>query len=248
MEKYLYLTIMPETLVASMLPPEEFGTYLAIGSQRKIPRETIFFSLDPAFTSNYFDLSLLETSCVPHEDGNPKRSVYISIYRVLENIPLNAIKSLYLTTRDGRVLELSQGTPPEDHAEFHLYAELCPVCPLAMSALSPTEFCKFVTTPDHPLHIPKIFFMNMTMPDLNADDTFMGVTSIHSHIIETFKSLSSSRKKTKIVDRRHEVKGWNHGIKDGFYIGDPTGILFFPMPSAADLELNHHKWWRSANL
>lgn len=249
MEKYLYMSVMPETLVASMLPPEEFGTYLAVGSQRKIPRETMFFNLDPSFRSDSFDLPLIEEACVPHQNGNPKKSLYISIYRVLENIPLDIIRNLYLVTRDGIVLELAQAPlPPTTSDEYHLYAELCPVNVLGMSSLQPKEFCEFVTTPSHPLHIPRICFMNMKMPDLETDDTFMEITSVHAHIIETYKSLSKSDKKMKIVDRRHQVAGWSTYIKDGFFIGDKETLLFFPFPSQEEMELKHHKWWRSANL
>lgn len=247
--KYLYLSIMPETLVASMLPPEEFGTYLAVGSQRKIPRETIFFSLDTDFSTNFFDLFLIEKNCVPHKNGNPKKSLYISIYRVLEHIPLSAIKKLYLTTRDGRVLEIASAPLPEAAKdEYHLYAELCPVCPLVMSSLPPAEFCEDLTSPSHPLHIPNICFMNMIMPDLTVDDSSMGVASEHAHIIETYKSMTASGKKMKIVNRRYQVAGWNRGIKDGFFIGNKDKILFFPLSSPEKMDREHHEWWRSANL
>ena len=249
MEKYLYLSVMPETLVASMLPPEEFGTYLAVGSQRKIPHETMFFSLDPGLSDKYFDMSLVEKKCVPHKDGRPKKSLYISIYRVLEHIPISAIKSLYLVTRDGRVLEIAPAPLPEaTNDEYHLYAELCPVSPLVMSSLGPAEFCKDITSPAHPLHVPAICFMDMVMPDLTVDDANMGVTSVHAHIIETYKSMSASGKKMKIVDRRYKVKGWNRGIKDGFFIGNKEKVLFFPMASPEEMDAKHHEWWRSANL
>lgn len=249
MEKYLYLSIMPETLVASMLSPEEFGTYLAVGSQRKIPRETMFFSLDPSFSSEFFDMSLIDKKCIPHKDGRPKKSLYISIYRVLEHIPLSAIKNLYLVTRDGRVLEIAPAPMPGNNSDaYHLYAELCPVAPLAMSALAPTEFCKSITSPAHPLHVPHICFMNMIIPDLSVDDTSMAVTSVHAHIIETYKSMAASGKKMKIVDRRYQVKGWNRGIKDGFFIGDKATILFFPLDPPEKMDAEHHEWWRSANL
>jgi len=249
MKKYLYLSIMPETLVASMLPPEEFGTYLAIGSQRKIPQEAMFFSLDPSFSSKFFDMSLVEKKCVPHKDGRPKKSLYISIYRVLENIPPSAIKSLYLVTRDGRVLEIAPAPLPEKtNDEYHLYAELCPISPLVMSSLEPEGFCKNLTSPAHPLHVPGICFMNMIIPDLSVDDTSMAVTSIHAHIIETYKSMGASGKKIKIVDRRYKVKGWNRGIKDGFFIGNKEKLLFFPLASPEEIDVEHHEWWRSANL
>ena len=249
MKTYTYLSLMPETLVASMLPPEEFGTYLAVGSQRKMPRETMFFSLDSNLPTDFFDLSLIEKSCVPHDNGQPKKSLYLSIHRVLEHIPIDAIKNLYLVTRDGRVLEIKPAPlPPVGAEEYHLYAELCPINPLAISVLSPEEYCKFITTPSHPLHLPKICFMNMIVPNLNVDDTYMGVASEHSHIIETHKSMVKGKKKVKIVDRRYHIPGWNREIKDGFFVGDQNKVLFFPMGSPEEMNAQHHEWWRSANL
>ena len=35
MEIYLYLSIVPEALIASMLPPEEFGKYYAVGNKKR---------------------------------------------------------------------------------------------------------------------------------------------------------------------------------------------------------------------
>ena len=54
------------------------------------------------------DLHDIEKLCKPHDDGAPKRSKYFSIYRVLEHIPLENLKNLYLATDDGRVLGLKQ--------------------------------------------------------------------------------------------------------------------------------------------
>ena len=34
MRRYLYFSMSPESLVASQLPPEEFGRYLAIGTKK----------------------------------------------------------------------------------------------------------------------------------------------------------------------------------------------------------------------
>ncbi len=62
----------------------------------------MFFELDPDFRDDFFRIQEGVDRCVPHEDGLPKSSIYISVYRVLENIPLDAIKKLYLVTRDGK--------------------------------------------------------------------------------------------------------------------------------------------------
>ena len=56
----------------------------------------------------------LNKRCVAKEDGSPKSSVYLSVYRVLETVPVDALKSLYLTTDHGIVLELKRA--PYDKA------------------------------------------------------------------------------------------------------------------------------------
>ena len=106
MERHLYLSVMPEALVASQLPPHAFGAYYATGSRKKSRSQAMFFELDPDFRHEYFNIEAGYKRLVPHEDGSPKRSVYISIYRVLEHVPLSAIQKLYVTTRDGRTLGL----------------------------------------------------------------------------------------------------------------------------------------------
>lgn len=43
MKRYLYLSLLPEALIASMLPPEEFGNYLAVGTKKRTRGQAIFF-------------------------------------------------------------------------------------------------------------------------------------------------------------------------------------------------------------
>ena len=95
MTKHLYLSIIPEAMIASMLPPADFGMYYAVGSHKKERGQVVFAELDPDFRDDYFKIEQGLAQCVPHEHGLPKRSVYISMYRVLEHVPLEAINRLY---------------------------------------------------------------------------------------------------------------------------------------------------------
>ena len=83
MKKYLYLSLTPEALIASMLPPLEFGNYMAVGSRKRTRGQAIFFEIDVDKLTNHFPLELIDKRCVPDETGKPKRSVYLSIYRAL---------------------------------------------------------------------------------------------------------------------------------------------------------------------
>jgi len=144
----VFLSVIPEALVVSMLSPGEFGSYLATGTRKRAREQAIYFELKSDFQSDYFDLETAIRRCVPHEDGQPKHSVYVSTYRVLEHVPLEAFGSLWLVTRDGLALELKQGPlPTEEGPAQHLYQELCPVHPLIASLLNPAQFCRFITSP-----------------------------------------------------------------------------------------------------
>ena len=57
MECYLYMTAFPEALVASMLPPEDFCKYLAVGTEKRAHEHAILFQISPDLKSDYFKLS-----------------------------------------------------------------------------------------------------------------------------------------------------------------------------------------------
>jgi len=147
MEHYLYMTAFPEALVASMLPPEDFCKYLAVGTEKRAHEHAILFQISSDLKSDYFRLSEIPKKCMPHPDGSPKHSLYISIYRVMEHIPLEAFQGLFLVTKDGMVLQLNPAEYSDQGAEgeIHLYEEICPVTPTIASKLGPRDFCRFIT-------------------------------------------------------------------------------------------------------
>jgi hypothetical protein len=145
-EKHLYLSLIPEALVASMLPPKDFGAYYAVGTQVHVQGEAIFFEVDPRFRSDDFPFQLVDDRCVPGPDGRRKSSVYLSIHEVLSRVPVSALGSLFLVTNDGRTLELKRGAyHPETERRLHLYQEFCPITPMVASWLEPRDFGRFIT-------------------------------------------------------------------------------------------------------
>ena len=252
-DKYLYFSTTPEALVASMLPPHEFGTYLAVGTKKRSRAPAMYFDLKPGFESDFFDLSRLETECVPHPDGTPKRSLYLGIYRVLEHIPLEALNDLYLVTCDGRTLQLQQETVPEETSgEYHIYDEICPVQPLVASNLNPQEFVRFITDPEQSLHVPRICFAEIDMPHITDDPARADLSRVGyqqpEHLRDCLLTLGEKGKHTKTVDRLHVGGGWRRRFKNGFFVGDQTGMVFYRFPSAEELESKHHAWYRSASV
>src|SRR5664280_3433967 len=118
MSKFIYLTATPEALIASMLPPAEFGSYLSTGTKKRNKGQAIFFEVDLAKIEKLIDMDSLNRRCVAKDDGKLKSSVYLSVYKTLEMIPLSALKSLYLTTDNGHTLELKKET-------FNTSREVC---------------------------------------------------------------------------------------------------------------------------
>ncbi len=251
METYLYLSMIPESLVASMLPPSEFGTYLAVGTQKRTQGQAMYFEIDKSCQCDYFDLSAIEKRCVPHPDGRPKHSVYLSIYRVLEHVPLEALKSLWLITKDGRALELKPSdSEPVSEEKYHLYQEICPVHPLIASTLDPKGFCEFITNPENPINVPKICFVEMELSELADDPVNGGAKNLpYSHIDHLRDCLIELKeKRVKTVDRTQPQIFPYRSVKTGFFVGNKDKMLYYPMPSREELDRDHHDWWRSVNV
>jgi len=253
MDRYFYLSLMPESLVVSMLPPEEFGRYLATGTHKRPHGQAMFFQLKPDLQTDYFDLSDIDQRCVPHPDGQPKHSVYLAIYRVLENIPMEAIGSLWLVTAHGCALELPQSQPPSEFpGKYHLYQEICPVHPLIASSFAPDEFCRFLTDTSKPVSVPRICFVDLELGDLaedpvHGDETGLPYHDMH-HVRDCLAELQPDNgKQTKTVDRISRQSIIFRCIKSGFIIGDHERTLYYPYPSREEFQSKYYKWWRCAN-
>jgi hypothetical protein len=240
-----------EALVASHLEPIDFGRYMALGTQKHTRGNVLFFEIDPDLKSDYFKLDDIQKRCAPHEDGSPKRSKYISVYRVLEHLPLGAFDKLYLVTADGRVMYLSESQHPEENKEHdaHLFQELCPLSPMVASALQPSQFCKFITDPQNPIHIPRIFFADL-LAERDESGHLAGYLpySDPMHILDCLKDVEKGlTKTTKTISRNPVLHGFFRTINRGFYLGDRTGVKFYRFPERRTLEVEYARWWRSAS-
>ncbi len=254
MAVHLYLSLIPEALIASMLEPEEFGSYYAVGTKKKTSGQAIFFEVDPDFESAYFRIKEGLSRCIPHEDGSPKASIYISIYRVLEHVPVSSLGKLYLTTQDGRTLGLDAGDEiPLMDEGLHLYKEIVPVSPLVASRLNPMAFFDLIVkNPTSLVTLPAIAFAELRLDQL-AEDPEMGQVgdlpySNVDHLREVLKDLKTKNVATKMVDRASPAELAYRTVKNGFYVGNEYGMAFYPMPSSADLRESNYRWWRSANM
>jgi len=255
MTVYLYLSLLPEALIASMLPPEDFGIHYAIGSEKRSRGQAIFFEvardeLDP----DAFPLDEADRRCVVQPNGMPRRSVYLSVYRALEHIPLKALRDLYLVTDDGRVLGIApQAFTPLPNNGTYLYQEFCPVTPRVVSNQPPDGFVAGLTDSAQPFHVPRLVFCDLTLGDLKSDPSSPHVDDLPyqniGHLRDCLRDLRASRTKhTKTVLRQMTQEVLFRTIEHGFYAGDASGIVSYPLPSREELEREHYAWWRSAQM
>ncbi len=254
MTVHLYLSLVPEALIASMLSPEEFGNYYAVGTKKKSSGQAIFFEVDPDFRSEFFRIEEGISRCVPHDDGTPKASIYISVYRVLEHIDVSALKKLFLVTQDGRTLGLNPSdTIPSLDGGLHLYKEISPVSPLVASRLNPVEFYNLIVkNPTSLVALPAIVFAELRLDELAEDPERGEVGDLPyknmDHLREVLKDLKTKNVATKMVDRISPATFSYRTVKNGFHVGNESALIFFPMPTKNELRENNYRWWRSANM
>jgi len=253
MSKYVYLTCTPEALVASMLPPEGFGMYLSTGTKKRNRGQTIFFEVDLPQIEHLIDMASLNKRCVAKEDGSPKSSVYLSVYRVLETIPTSALKSLYLTTDHGCVLKLDKA--PYDKSkealnELHLYQELTPVSPLVASGLSPSVFLKRLTDGSTPIVLPKLIFVELKLGELATNPLYGSAEHLPypniGHLRDCLEILKGEYEKhMKTVQRIFSGELLYRTIETGFYVGSKENIAYYPYPGMKELENVNYEFFRS---
>lgn len=249
MKKYFYLVATPESLIASHLNPFEFGNYLAVGTKKNLRSQSIFFELDPEkmeLPEKYIASKLL-----PYPEGEPKRSVYFSIYRVFEKTPIDALKNLYLATDDGKVLEIKRTEfRQKPEKKIHLYQQFNPFKTMVASKLNPVEFILFLTDQNKAVSVPKLFFAELQLNEL-ANDPNQPIKNLPyrnpAHLRECLIKLHQSTERlTKTVLRERQTELPYRTIEEGFFIGDSENFLFYPFPSHDELESSYFNWWRSA--
>ena len=252
-DTHIYLSVIPQALIASMLAPEEFGRYYAVGTKVHSRGEAIFFEVDRSrLPANEFPLELIEQRCIAKPDGRPKKSVYLGIYRVLSRIPVAALGNLYLVTRDGKTLELTRSEYlPEPDRQAYLYQEFCPVDPMVASRWEPLEFCRAITNPGNPVHLPRIVFSQLSLGGL-ADDPVNGEAGDLpypnlQHLRDVLMVLQErTEKRSKLVLKQATQGVFYRTVRGGFYVGDQQDFACYRFPDIQELETHHYSWWRSA--
>jgi hypothetical protein len=258
-EKHLYMIVHPvNSLVASQLPPEEFARHYTIGSAKHYEGKVIFAEVDIAFRDPFFEIDRYLKETVAQPNGAPKRTKYVSSYGVLEHVELKALKSLHLVTTDGKCLTLKPKpyTAINEPGLVRVYQEICPLTNLVASTLDQRAFGKYITTGTRSKGAPKIVFtqyefdvekflyknQNRDLLDCPIPDTYPN--RLHDYLLE-LKENANKKTKTVSLNSTLTAASWRM-IRHGFWFAAPDELLFFPIPSAKDLEKSHYDWWRSA--
>jgi len=247
---HYYLLVYPaEALVASMLTSAEFSAYMSMGPEKTAAEQLIFVELTEEFGDD-FDWDYARRACIPHRDGTPKNSVYLSVYRVLERVPHRVLGNLSLVTQDGRNLEIAQRPyrGPQNWTGHALYQELCPVSPLVAATLPPEPFSRYLLDSTNHIAVPAIAFADIHLPgpenqSLYAHDQQQHVQMCFDDIHRTPGKLS------KTIDRSAKIQFSYRTIGQGlFFARHKEPLVFYPMPSADEIRSHHDEWGRSAHI
>ncbi len=258
-QKHLYMIVFPiNALVASQLEPNAFAQHYTIGSARHFQGKVIFAELDINFRDPYFMIEEYLEKTVAHDDGSPKRTKFISSYRVLEHVPFSVIKKLYLVTVNGKALELSPGPYTAENVPglIRIFQEVAPVRNLIASRLDQRSFGKYITM-DTAKGASKFCF---TQIDLNIEEFL--AESKHREVIvspipdsnpyrllDCLLELQQNADKTvKTISLSSVLHSISYRVlRHGFWFFDKDdNSLFFPIPDVHELETTHYEWWKNA--
>lgn len=256
--KRLYMIVYPtNALVASQLDPDQFAQHYTIGSTKHYQGKVIFAELDPKFRDPYFEIDkyLKETE---RKDGLPKKTKFICSYAVLEHVDLKAMKALYLVTTSGKALKLESKpyTAKNEPGLVRIYQEITPLTNLVASTLDQRAFAKYLTTETKSKGAPKVCFTQYEFNVKEFEDANKDHPVLHCPIPETNPSLlhlylqeleKDPKKATKTINLNSTLDEASYGlIRHGFWFADGKELVFFPMPTVAELSKNHYDWWRTA--
>lgn len=253
----LYAIMHPSpALIASQLPPDRFARHYLSGSTRHYSGKVIFAEIEPDFRHPFFHIDEFLKDVHPHEDGRPKATKFISVYRVLEHLDFDKIVAVHLTTPDGAVLTLDQPQPvtTRESGIMRVFAEIAPVRMLVITKLNILEFSDLVTNPDQLRTVPAMFFTQLQFdadgfmadfeqtPVLPSPIPKVHPSKLRDAIIEV---ANSPKKATKglLLDSSFDSIPYRL-VRRGFVFARGNDVKFFPMPDIHQIEKDNYKFWK----
>ena len=254
---HLYMICYPNSaLVLSHLSPEHFGARYNYGSASYYTGKLVFAEIDINYRNEYFRIDEALNGFKPHPDGRPKATKYISSYRILEHVDIDAIQVLYLANADGTSYPLYEKpyVPSKSNNVLRVYAEISPVRMLTLSRLSMREFGAWFTDPVNIIAVPRMLYLQVSL-DIPA---FLSDFERNPFIPPPLEGVHPSKLRDAILDlQRREDKLFKGltldtsftkesymRIRHGFMFKDKEKEKFFPMPSLHDIEKNNLRFYR----
>ncbi len=243
-------------LVLSQLAPDDFGFRYNYGSASYYSGKLIFAEIDINYRNPYFQIDDALSRLKAHKDGRPKATKYISSYRVLEHIEIDAIQMLYIANADGNCYPLPAGdfTHLPGGSDLRVYAELTPLSMLTLSKFGMVEFGKWFTDPENPIGVPRLMYMQVSL-DI---DHFLHEFEVNPLMTPPLEGVHPSKLRDAILDLRKRNNKYMKGItldtaftkesyrkiRHGFMVADQNKQKFFPMPDLREIEKNDLRFWK----
>jgi hypothetical protein len=261
-QKHLYCLIYPNSaLVASELDPKAFGRHYAISYPKNYKGKVVFVEVDINFRNDYFLIDEKLAECY-HDDGRPKKTKFISSYRILEHIDIEAFQDMYLITTGGKALKLNKQEGeyhiPHQEEKIRVFQLMSPLYYLIATSYTPPEFGKFLAN-DRTKGVPKSAMIQIDIdPDSIIDTSGREILyssplpGVHpgylrAAFLELKRKGPDKRTKTislkSIFDNIPFIK-----IRHGIWINEKDKRIYYPMPSITELEESHYYWLKEATV
>jgi hypothetical protein len=255
---HLYAIFYPNpALIASQYTPDQFCGHFRSGSTRYYGGKMIYAEIDLDFRDPYFDIEGGLAALIPHEDGRPKATKFISSYRVLEHISFGALKNLYLANPDGTSFALNEAVYNQKHKpdDLRIMAEITPIRMTVLTTFNFSEFGKFITHPDNRKGAPKVLYTQMELdidaflerlkknPLMEPPLQNLHPARLRDAVLE-LQSNRSKRSKGLSLDLAFDSKSFRQ-IRHGFMFSSQEEEKFFHMPSLEEIERSNFRFFKS---
>lgn len=257
-EKHLYMVLHPNNiLIGSQLSPEDLGRHYLTGSSQHYNSRLIFAEIDINYRNDYFDIDWGLEELKPHENGAPKATKFISSYRVLEHIDFDAIKSLYIASSTGAIMELKPGdyNKMQSASDYKIYAGITPIKILAMSRKSFIDYGLEITHADTTKGAPKCFYTQIEFDAEQFQNEFhkhpllpSPIPGVHPALLDDAidEIRDNPNKESKGIRLHSSFSDFPMRlIRHGFMFASRDSSKFFPMPSQKEIEEKFYQFHKS---
>ena len=257
-EKRLYAIFHPSpALIGSQLNPQSFARHYLSGSVRHYSGKIIFAELDSGFRDEYFRIDEYLDEVKVHEDGRPKATKFISVYRVLEHLDFSAVKKLYLSSPEGAVLGLEPGDEIQTREPgiLRLYAQINPVRMLVLTSMNFIKFGEEATNLTQARSVPSLLYTQLEfdaeqfLQDFEVNPLMPPpVPKLHpSKMRDAILELSTARKKSSkglLLDSSFDEIPYRM-VRHGFMFARAGEHKFFYMPDWREVEKSNYRFWKA---